>query len=1103
MAVDSTCNSVKAGLECGNSWTRLLIAAQAEFLENSSKGDHSMSNADSTECLKDIQIAANQLADANEEGRPRALEALAETILEHHGRSCDSSALEELLLVDLPPKTQRLAAGWLVRTLMKSPDALAFENTAAQAASLFDRVYESQVYRRIGIEAKSQTYEKLQKLTDHLQSVLEDLDEWVPNQVDLDRPNELNNLQENLLRLFNDNSSRLFLMSLLPRPLLHKAKLMELFSEVEAYAKDAGVDPIHKRNNACRACDEFEGDAIAFGTEDSDRVFGKLARQLRLAVNSHFDSHEATKSPELLFTPIAKKYPLERPNTTISYRIRIENIGSGPAREIRVDEVDSDACLELKPVSIELGTIQPQTSRDLDIVAKVVAPAKEAGLYLHLSWSRTGGRSEKALDFTILAQREDVDWESVEDSEPYSLEAITTEDELIGRKDEFKRLLRLTNLQTVGSGFIYGQKRVGKTSLANAVAERLESSNTANWIVISRGSGDYVGKDAESTLRTLGEVLAQAMIQYVPALAGFTLPDFSSGLAPLSNMVELALSDRDLRLLFILDEFDELPPDLFRRTDLSTSLFQPLRQISNKRGCGFLLVGGENMQRIVALQGDRLNKFKPVEVDYLSNRSDFADLIRRPVLDWLTVSEAALDELFQSSAGNPYFAKLLASELFSTMVENRFSDASEIDATTAIDNALRTVGANSFAHFWTDGLVEASEELGQHLSIRRSVLIAVGRAFRKQPSPNKREIWSEFRKAAGFPFEEERFRTTLQDFVIRRILKEDEDEQDRILPKIPLFGSWLKDKGVGELLEDSRELDALRSRLQDEEKLRVTDEQIAGLVKRMSGFRFRGEVRDLTSIRQWLNQFEGLQEQHLMFRLLSAVDFYDESRVRNKMSEAFGIVTRNTKREIEAGKIVRRDILVCPLDDSPGKSGPTYCRLFRSENQVSANSVLTLDSLNRRSSIFRGIQRLVLIDDFCGTGDTLVERMRDHIEVLRRANSGGVRIIVIAVVGFSKAKNRVERFIEREGLDADVYICDELGEECKAFSDASRAFSDERERERAKQIAEAKGVYLEKHHPLGYKDTQALVVLYDSCPNNSLPILWSASRDWTPLFPRL
>ena len=86
------------------------------------------------------------------------------------------------------------------------------------------------------------------------------------------------------------------------------------------------------------------------------------------------------------------------------------------------------------------------------------------------------------------------------------------------------------------------------------------------------------------------------------------------------------------------------------------------------------------MQQIVTSQGDRLNKFTSVELDYFTksnNWSDFGELIRRPVQDWLTISDAALDELFVSSAGNPYFAKLLARQLFADMVENRYSDASE------------------------------------------------------------------------------------------------------------------------------------------------------------------------------------------------------------------------------------------------------------------------------------------------------------------------------------------------------------------------------------------------------------------------------------------
>ena len=877
---------------------------------------------------------------------------------------------------------------------------------------------------------------------------------------------------------------------------------MSLFADITAYADNKDIDPLYSRNRACEACEAFDKEASEFGTRDAERFLGGLARRLELAVESHFNTLEASKIPKLEIKPIDKKYPLSRPNTTIEYKVRIENNGTGPAREIRIDEVETDACLRVESSPTELLTINPGASRVLDIVAKVEEPSKKAELYLQLSWSRPGGRSEKVKTFTIRAQREDVDWDTVEFTEPYSLEAVTSEDDLIGRKDELKRLLRLTNLQTVGSSYIYGQKRVGKTSLANAVAERLQSSSDANWVVISKGSGDYVSKDAISTLQTLGNVLAQDMTQKIPGLADAPFPDFANGLAPLSGFVDRALNNKDLRLLFVLDEFDELPRDLFRITDLSTSLFQPLRQISNKKGCGILLVGGENMRRIVGLQGDRLNRFKPVEVDYFdkTNWSDFADLIRRPVRDWLTISEAALGELYQSCAGNPYFAKLLAAELFSNMVEYRYSDAGEFDAKVAVANVLRTVRANSFAHFWTDGLVKA-EDAEMDVSIRRSVLIAVGWAFRKHPSPSKDTIWTEYKSAAGFTIGEELFRSTLHDFFVRGVLEE--DDQGRIVPKIPLFGSWLKESGVGELLEGSRELDAVRSRLQDQEKIRVTDKEIAKLANNWSNFRFHGEAIDATSIRTWLDQFEGLEEKHLMFRLLSGVRLYDESAIRSKMREAFGIVTRNTQRVIKAGSRVRRDFIVCPLDESPAKAVSSYCRLFTSENQVSADSVLSLKSLGQRISSFHGIQRLVLIDNFSGTGQTLVEGLKREIDLLQRANRAGMRIIVIAIVGFGNARDFVERFVEREQLDADVYFCDELGPEDKVFSDVSKAFLQTADRERARQVAFGKGAILEKKHPLGYKDSQALVVFFDSCPNNTLPILWSGNKDWFPLFPRM
>ena len=1047
----------------------------------------------------EIQRAADALVESSIKTREDALERLAKTILDYYRHRFDSSAISELFSRELPNSIQRFTAVWLLRILSRSAMALQFRNTEGLAASLFDQVFQHDLYSRLNIEVGTQTFEKLNALTDHLQTTMDEAETLIGATPNLD---QISGFQGEVLRLFNQKSA--LLMPLLSRPLITTNRIRGILGTVQDYTKHEDTDPIYRRDVVYEACNELEDEASTYGTTDADRIVGGLARQLKSAVEIHFDSLEASQQPNLLLSPIAKKYPLARPGTHMDIKMRITNNGTGPARDLRMEEVVADTCLRIETSDTTFGTILAGDSFVFDITAEVVVPSSHADLLVVVSWARLGLSDTREYEFTVEAQREDVDWERVELTEPYSLEAVTSGDDLIGRKSELRLLHRLADLKAVGSGFIYGQKRVGKTSLANAVAESLESGEEENWIVISKGSGDYVGDTAKSTLQTLGEVLVQSMKQRLAGLAGVPDPDFSNGLAPLSGFVDEALRINEHRLLFILDEFDEIPLELLRRTELSTSLFQPLRQISNKPGCGFLLVGGEGMQQIINLQGDRLNKFRPVEVDYFtrsSNWNDFVELIRRPVQEWLTISDSALEELFTTSDGNPYFAKLLASQLFSDMVENRFSDASEVDMTNAIDKALRSIGGNSFAHFWTDGLVENSENAEEVRAIRRSVLIAIGRALRRYPTVNANDIWEEFKSATGLPVESHRFQFTLRDFERRKVLVE--DRRGNLTAKIPLFQSWLKDRGVGELLGDARELEILKTKLQEEEQVRVKDAEILSLCEELRQFRYRNRAIEPMVIRNWLDQFNGSYDQRLMFSLLSNLQVYDENTIRAKMKEAFGIVTRNMRTVIEAGARVRSDILVSSLDESAAKSGLTYCKLFSSENRISSQSVLPLRSLERRLASYNNVQRLVLVDDFSGTGRTLVEGLKRESDFLRQVNARGIQIILIALVGFSEARHRVERFVEQSGLDIHIYFCDELGSEHKTFSEDSTILPDPNTRERAKQIAETKGVILERRQPLGYGNTQALVIFHQSCPNNTLPIFWSRNNNWIPLFPRI
>ena len=100
------------------------------------------------------------------------------------------------------------------------------------------------------------------------------------------------------------------------------------------------------------------------------------------------------------------------------------------------------------------------------------------------------------------------------------------------------------------------------------------------------------------------------------------------------------------------------------------------------------------------------------------------------------------------------------------------------------------------------------------------------------------------------------------------------------------------------------------------------------------------------------------------------------------------------------------------------------------------------------------------------------------------------------------------------GLFKDVIVAKELTEEYKAFSPKSEVFANKEERERLKLMCLKYGEKLYPNakygeHPLGYDDSQALIIFDHNVPNNTLPIIWASPRNektkgvvWYPLWER-
>lgn len=208
--------------------------------------------------------------------------------------------------------------------------------------------------------------------------------------------------------------------------------------------------------------------------------------------------------------------------------------------------------------------------------------------------------------------------------------------------------------------------------------------------------------------------------------------------------------------------------------------------------------------------------------------------------------------------------------------------------------------------------------------------------------------------------------------------------------------------------------------------------------------------------------------------------------------------------KIKEGKYKKSHILVSYLEDNIAKSGAYYARVYYSENNIYADNVLSYEKIGKRIEKFEGIQAIVFVDDFIGTGDSTCEYLKKFNEDYGKIiASKGIIVNFIAICGFEEGELKISNFIEDLQFKVKFKILDKLNNSDKCFSETSKIFKDINIRIQAKNVAYNIGKKLELKWPLGFGNCEATVVFQDNCPNNTLPILWSSNKEWYPLFRRL
>jgi Cdc6-like AAA superfamily ATPase len=1036
------------------------------------------------------------------EAKTRAyLDILAQAVL--RVAAGENSAGEDPVIAMLKLRScDRLACATLLRVLILNDDVFAADSRLRDASALFDRTLANTLYPVAGITRNSQAFEK----RDHLRTLVADHEQSLLAHVSsLSSLEAVQAFRSDFGKLFRSKVTGAFVLPFLPESITFQ-NFEVLLSEAQSLAECADASIVGRSEVLERRCGEMKELAEEFGTEYSKALLSEFATTLKDLVAERVDAAGFADPAKLSVSLRPKRYPFGHPKVPVTVRLDLINDGPGQAQDISV-QIEGGGAISFDETVRNIGLLGPAV-RQIEfqgLVASGRERVDEELLMVKVTWRNPDGGEEGFEEmFTLRAQQADVPWDDFELERPYRLEPITERKEFVGRSEAVHDLARVV-LES-GNARIEGEKRVGKTSLANAVRAAVEEREPGRYMFLQFESGDFSAHTLEATIARLGKLIAEQVRRSDQRLADLEIPDFSPGLTMLTEyfarVQELA---SELRFVIVLDEFDALPHEaLYRHEPVGDAFFQTLRSLGGKPNVGFILIGAERMQWVIATHGQTLNRFKLVRLDYFSadQLSDYAALVRDPVADLLHFSEEAIDALHEASAGNPWMTKLLLRELFERQVERRDQDVQADDVYEAIEHALPDFGTTSFQHFWDDA-IRGEVEQREHVSaMRRRVLLAMARCQQGQREVTEANVLEE---AKSFSVDEATAQETVREFLDRKILVR---KGSLLTCRVPLFERWLARYGTHEIILGTGGEDALLKRQLAIEEMRPTVGEMEKLAKEWKSYRGR-ELRP-EQILSWLEQFGGPENQRLIVPILEGLRFYTRAKIDESLRDLHQyllreLASRGYQYKLSGQQRSRGDLLVCGLEG--GGSGATHLlKQYREENGIYKDCVVDASNVRQALRVAKTpIKAVIVIEDFMGTGNTAAGRLQELYRLWTAEEDwpGDVNVFLLTITAFDSAVKRVEGKVQQFDWSFTTYVRDVLEDRDRCFHKDSRFYSDASERETARELCKRYGSLVSTKGPLGYGKTEAAVCFEYRCPNNTLPVLWSGGDDWRPLFPRL
>lgn len=273
----------------------------------------------------------------------------------------------------------------------------------------------------------------------------------------------------------------------------------------------------------------------------------------------------------------------------------------------------------------------------------------------------------------------------------------------------------------------------------------------------------------------------------------------------------------------------------------------------------------------------------------------------------------------------------------------------------------------------------------------------------------------------------------------------------------------------------------------------------------------------------WLKNFDNVEEQYALY-MLSQFMYFNNNTIRELLQRVYQdlykrpiifSIRRKNRNTMDEGVIDAKFQKILNKTrflglGNPSESGVHMLYYFRQENldlkkDHFINAYELFDYKIDNDKIIAEINpekvnRIVFIDDFCGSGDQATEYYDKIINVFK-SKAPDIHVSYYALFATNDGLNRVRALGYDEVMS--VYILDGS---FKCFSENSRHFKITTKLDDCKNQCEIMcrkyGSNLSIKSAMGHGDCQLLLGFHHNTPNNTLPIFWSEKNNWKPIFKR-